>query len=89
MSSLDRPTSPQMSARPLHLWMRGFPRLTEPESFGLYMEPADSASLDFDIPVPANIEPSNYLGNCFLLQADDFDGVGETLHRTIFVFEVT
>jgi hypothetical protein len=65
-----------------------FPRLTEPETFGLYMDPGDSATLDFDIAVPAKIEPSNYLGNCFLPQVDAFAGAGDTLHRNVFVFEV-
>jgi hypothetical protein len=29
-----------------------FPRLTQPETFGLYIDPEDSATLDFDIAVP-------------------------------------
>jgi hypothetical protein len=65
-----------------------FPRLTEPEFFGLSLNPSDSATLNFSIAVPPNIEPSNYLGNCFLLNAGYF-GVGQTLDRALFVFEVT
>jgi len=65
-----------------------FPRLTQPEFFGLFLNPGDSATLDFDIAVPANIDPSNYLGNCFLLRAEHF-GVGDTLDRSLFIFEVT
>jgi hypothetical protein len=65
-----------------------FPRLTEPEFFGLSLNPSDSATLNFSIAIPPNIEPSNYLGNCFLLNAGYF-GVGQTLDRALFVFEVT
>jgi hypothetical protein len=65
-----------------------FPRLTLPEFIGLTLDPGDTATLDFDVAVPANIEPSNYLGNCFLFQADYFD-VGSTLDRGLFVFQVT
>jgi hypothetical protein len=65
-----------------------FPRLTEPEFFGLFLAPSDSATLNFTIAVPANIEPSNYLGNCFFFRAAVV-GVGDALDRALFPFEVT
>jgi hypothetical protein len=65
-----------------------FPRLTLPDFFGLFLNPGDTATLDFDVAVPANIDPSNYLGNCFLFRADHFD-VGDTLDRGLFIFQVT
>jgi len=65
-----------------------FPRLTEPEFFGLTVNPSTAASLDFSIAVPANIEPSIYLGNSFLFAAQVF-GSAELLERVLFGFKVT
>ena len=64
-----------------------FPRLTLPEFAGLRIAPGATESLSFSIPVPANIETSNYLGNSFLFLADWHD-VGDYLDRGVFVFEV-
>jgi hypothetical protein len=65
-----------------------FPRLTEPEFFGLSIDPGVTASLSFSIAVPANIQPSNYLGNSFLFAATWHDPA-EYLDRSLFVFKVT
>jgi hypothetical protein len=65
-----------------------FPRLTLPDYIGLTLNPGDTATLDFEVAVPANIDPSNYLANCFLFQAGYFD-LGNTLDRGLFIFEVT
>jgi hypothetical protein len=66
-----------------------FPRLTEPPFFGLTLDPSASTSLDFSIAIPANIEPSNYLGNAFLFQASYFTSASPTFDRALFVFQVT
>jgi hypothetical protein len=65
-----------------------FPRLTEPEFFGLSIDPGVTASLDFSIAVPVSIQPSNYLGNSVLFAATWHDPA-EHLDRSLFVFEVT
>lgn len=65
-----------------------FPRLAMPDFPGLSIASGASANLAFNIDVPAGIEPSNYLGNTFLFQADWHD-VGDYFDRSIFVFEVT
>jgi hypothetical protein len=77
-----------------------FPRLTEPGSFGLrpgMMAPDTSGfepnvmSLDFAIKVPAEIEPSNYVGNMCLMRLGDIgasDDIGQYLDRAHFVFKV-
>ena len=65
-----------------------FPRLTLPKFFGLSIGSGASETLSFSIPIPANMESSNYLGNSFLFRADWHD-VGDYFDRSIFVFEVT
>jgi hypothetical protein len=64
-----------------------FPRLTEPEFFGLTIQPGATDSLSFSVDVPAGVEPSNYLGNSFLFQATWHDP-GQYLDRSLFVFKV-
>ncbi len=64
-----------------------FPRLTEPDFFGLSLGPGASASLSFSVAVPAGMELSNYLGNTFLFKASYHD-VGTYLDRSVFPFEV-
>lgn len=64
-----------------------FPRLTEPPFDGLSLDPGATASLDFVIPVPASVEPSNYLGNSFLFQSTWHDP-GIYFDRSLFVFQV-
>jgi hypothetical protein len=46
-----------------------FPRLTQPEWDGFALQPSASALLGFSMAIPPNIEPSNYMGNCFLFEA--------------------
>jgi hypothetical protein len=65
-----------------------FPRLTQPAFPGLTIAPNETAKLDFSIPIPTGMQPSNYQGNVFLYQADWHD-VGEYLDRGTFVFGVT
>lgn len=65
-----------------------FPRLALPKFAGLNISSGGSATLNFSIPIPASIEPSNYLGNSFLFRADWHD-VGDYFDRSIFVFEVS
>ncbi|MDH3522523.1 MAG: hypothetical protein OES32_02960 [Acidobacteriota bacterium] len=65
-----------------------FPRLTQPDFAGLTLASGATATLSFNVQVPAGIEPSNYLGNSFLFQADWHDK-GDYFDRSVFVFEVT
>lgn len=65
-----------------------FPRLTLPEFAGLSIASGATETLSFSIPVPANIESGNYLGNSFLFLADWHD-VGDYVDRSVFVFEIT
>jgi hypothetical protein len=65
-----------------------FPRLTEPEFFGLSIDAGNTASLNFSISVPGNLEPSNYMGNSFLFAATWHDP-GNYLDRSLFIFKVT
>lgn len=65
-----------------------FPRLTQPEFFGLTLAAGASSVLNFTITVPASIEKTNYLGNSCLMQFNWHD-VGTYLDRGIFVFEVS
>jgi hypothetical protein len=65
-----------------------FPRLTLPKFSGLSIAAGATETLSFSIPIPANIEKSNYLGNSFLFLADWHD-VGDYTDRSIFVFEIT
>jgi hypothetical protein len=64
-----------------------FPRLTEPEFSGLQVPAGGSAQLAFGVPVPAGIEPSNYLGNSVLF-ASTWHDPAEFLDRSLFVFRV-
>ena len=45
------------------------------------------SSLSFGIPVPNDIQASNYLGNTFLFQTTWHDA-GTYLDRSLYVFEV-
>lgn len=65
-----------------------FPRLTQPEFFGLSLDPNASASLIFTLKVPTTVEKTNYLGNSCLMQLNWHD-VGSYLDRGVFVFRVT
>jgi len=64
-----------------------FPRLTMPAFFGLTLAPGATASLQFSLAVPGNVEKTNYLGNTFLFQATYHD-VGIYLDRGLFPFTV-
>jgi hypothetical protein len=64
-----------------------FPRLTEPEPFGLNLNPSTSGVASFAIAVPANIELSTYLVNCFLYKVNTFAPAIE-LDRARVVFRV-
>ncbi len=65
-----------------------FARLTQPDFFGLTVDPGDTESVSFQLPVPAGTEPSEYLGNAFLFQAAYHD-VGQYFDRGAFPFTVT
>ncbi|MBK7827142.1 hypothetical protein [Nannocystis sp.] len=64
-----------------------FPRLTEPAFAGLQIAAGATASLNFQLRVPSETEPSNYLGNTFLFRADWHD-VGTYLDRGFWPFGV-
>ena len=64
-----------------------FPRLTMPAFFGLTVAAGATASLQFSVAVPGNVERTNYLGNTFLFQGNYFD-VGIYLDRSVFPFGV-
>lgn len=64
-----------------------FPRLTMPAFFGLTVAPGATATLQFSVAVPSNVEKTNYLGNTFLFQATYHD-VGIYLDRGVFPFGV-
>jgi len=66
-----------------------FPRLTMPSFFGLTLAAGASSTLTFSVKVPANIEPSNYLGNTFLFAASSsYNDLGTHLDRAVFPFLV-
>lgn len=65
-----------------------FARLTLPDFDGLQIAAGATESLQFDLPVPAGIEATNYLGNSFLFQSTWHDP-GVYIDRSLFVFEVT
>ena len=44
--------------------------------------------MDFSLPVPKNIEPTTYLGNCFLFFCTYFD-VADYFDRCQFILNVT
>lgn len=64
------------------------PRLTGPRFAGLSLDPGVTAQVDFSIPIPANVEPSNYIGNSFLVTATWHDP-GQYIDRSMFVFQMT
>lgn len=64
-----------------------FARLTEPAFPGLSIAAGATATLSFEMPVPARIEASNYMGNTFLFRADWHD-VGAYLDRGFWPFAV-
>lgn len=65
-----------------------FPRMTLPAFAGLSIAPGATETLSFDFPVPAGIEPSNYVGNTFVF-GSTWQDVGTYFDRSIFVFGVT
>jgi hypothetical protein len=65
-----------------------FPRLTQPDFFGLSVSPGVTENVHFDLSVPAGIEPSEYLGNSFVFQVDYHD-VGTYFDRGCFPFTVS
>jgi hypothetical protein len=64
-----------------------FPRLTMPAFDGLTIAPGATATLTYAIQVPTSIEPSNYMGNCFLLR-EEWHDVGTYIDRGGFIFAV-
>jgi hypothetical protein len=65
-----------------------FPRLTLPGYPGFNLQSGAGGRLDFSLPVPKNIEPTTYLGNCFLFRCNYF-GVADYFDRCQFILEVT
>ena len=65
-----------------------FPRLTEPEAFGLSLAAGASATLSFTIKAPTTVEKTNYLGNSCLMQFNWLD-IGTYRDRGVFVFPVS
>ena len=64
-----------------------FPRLTLPDFDGLSIDSGATKDLKFVISIPANVERTNYLGNCFLFRATWHDPA-LYLDRGLFVFKV-
>jgi hypothetical protein len=65
-----------------------FPTLMQPDYPGLTLQAGSGGRLDFSLPVPKNIEPTNYLGNCFLFYCNYF-GVSDYFDRCQFILNVT
>lgn len=65
-----------------------FPRLTEPRFSGLILAAGASATLTFDLAIPAGVEKTNYLANSCLMSFNWHD-VGTYLDRSVFVIAVT
>jgi hypothetical protein len=65
-----------------------FPTLMQPDYPGLTLQAGTGGRLDFSLPVPKNIEPTNYLGNCFLFYCNYF-GVSDYFDRCQFILNVT
>lgn len=83
------PANPvQKLGRALQCVDASFARLTQPAFSGLTVGAGDTESVSFELPVPAGTEPSEYLGNTFLFQADYHD-VGQHFDRGVFPFTVT
>lgn len=83
------PANPvQVLGRALQCVDASFARLTQPDFFGLSVGSGATESLSFQLPVDAGTEPSEYLGNAFLFQAQYHD-VGQYFDRGVFPFTVT
>ncbi len=65
-----------------------FPRVTEPQFAGLFMDPFTSSGVVFEIAIPGQIQESHYLGNAFLIQQSPFTVPGEVLDRASTVFKL-
>lgn len=65
-----------------------FPRLTEPDFFGLSLAPGAFATLNYSLTIPLTVDKSNYLGNSCLMQFNWHD-IGLYLDRSVFVFRVS
>jgi hypothetical protein len=65
-----------------------FPRATEPQFAGLFMDPFTSTGVVFELPISGRIEESHYLGNVFLIQQSPFTVPGEVVDRTAIVFKL-
>ena len=64
-----------------------FSRLTLPRFSGIALEAGQTRGLSFSLGIPAGVERTNYLGNCFVFMATWHDP-GVYLDRSLFVFEV-
>jgi hypothetical protein len=64
-----------------------FPRLSMPAFAGLTITPGATATLSYAIQVPASIEASNYMGNCFVFR-ENWHDVGTYIDRGGFIFAV-
>lgn len=64
-----------------------WPRLTQPPTFGATLAPGASTSFSYQIAIPAGMQVSYYMGNCFLVQVNWTD-VGTCYDRGCFVFGV-
>lgn len=64
-----------------------FPRLTEPESPGMYLPSNTIKWLSFALKVPAGVEKTKYMLNTCLMKFSWLD-VGEYLDRCVVVFSV-
>jgi hypothetical protein len=65
-----------------------FPTLTFPDFPGVNLQPNAGHVLNVSLPVPKNLEPSNYLVNCFLFFCPYF-GVADYFDRCGFPMKVT
>lgn len=83
------PANPvQVIGRALQCVDGRFPKLTQPDFFGLRIASGDTESVTFKLSIPPGIEPSEYLGNAFLFQAAYHDA-GTYFDRGCFPFTVT
>jgi hypothetical protein len=64
-----------------------FARLTQPDFDGLAIDPGQTRSLGYVLPVPAGIDRTNYLGNSFLFFTP-WNGKAQLFDRSLFVFKV-
>lgn len=65
-----------------------FARLTQPDVFGLTIDPGKTQSLSYALPIPAGVDKTDYLGNSFLFRSTWFDKA-QYFDRCLFVFKVT